>query len=74
MLLDVLGFFPLPLWPGLFPETVSEDWQKNEGEILSPSIDFGEKKIPSLRASAFKESMEMRLAESWPDVSRVCMK
>lgn len=41
------GFLPsLSLQSGLFPEMVSDDWQESEGEILSPHINFGEKRFP----------------------------
>lgn len=51
--LDSLGFFPLSLWSGLFPKVVSEDWQESEGEILSPHIDFGEKRVPLFLSCCF---------------------
>lgn len=41
----------------------SKDWQESEGEILPPGIYFGLTSIPYLRASAFKESLEMYLSE-----------
>lgn len=42
----------------------SRDGQACEREILSFHIDFGEKRIPCLRTSAFKESMGMCLSRS----------
>lgn len=60
-------FFPPFLQSGPFPEMGSKDWQENEGEILSPSIDFGKKRI-----SYFREPLLSR--NQWKCVyQKVCL-